>query len=394
MIKIMIVEDDYSKCNDVLSFINSNGIHAPAIHVVSNVADALKNLRSHKYDIVVLDLNLPLRSGDVTPIQDGGKKILYSLTGERYITPTYVLGLTQFEDYQISNTPDFQQFDFNIYSYNNDQWKDVLKNKIHWLIKNLTNNADRITNKKILVLTHGIMTSGNWTRKIETYLEDTDLEVIKFPYPHYSALKIIFPWTRRKILEGYKKFIENIFINNPECELNFLSHSFGTFMTVKSLDESDISYLPNINNVLLCGSVLRTDYDINSFINKFNIKNFVNECGINDLPLIICNLSCHGLGHAGRIGFQGYNKALHNRFHVGGHSDFFENKETLEDWMNIIKKQTVFKKDERNPSNYSETFESILNLISPFTKIIISIFVFFFIFAFPFCIYKLISLLA
>ncbi|MEQ9941510.1 response regulator [Pectobacterium aroidearum] len=380
MIKVMIVEDDIAKRDDIINFFNLHGITCPAIHVVDNVTDALNNLRKTKYDIVVLDLNLPLRKGDLSPTKDGGKKLLYALPNQRYITPTYLLGLTQFDDYQASNEPDFRQFDFNIYSYNNDTWKSALENKIRWLIKNVTIVNDRSTDRKIIILTHGIMTSGSWTRKVEDKFLDSDFEVIKYQYPNFSAFKIIFPWTRAKILKGYKDFIESIFIRNPECELNFISHSFGTFMTVKSLDESDISYMPNINNVLLCGSLLRSDYKINDFISKFNIKNLVNECGINDLPLLICNLTCYGLGHAGRIGFQGYDEALSNRYYEGGHSDFFDKENILMDWKLIIESQKVKSIDERKSSTCDDVFESIMNLISPFTKPLVTLIVLFLIF--------------
>ncbi|EEH94087.1 hypothetical protein CSAG_02441 [Citrobacter portucalensis] len=373
MIKVMIVEDDIIKRNDIISFFNLHGIMPPAIYSVDNVADALLNLRKIKFDIVVLDLNLPLRRNDPSPTKDGGKKILYSLPNKRYIAPTYLLGLTQFDDYQVANEPDFRQFDFNIYSYNNDFWKKILENKIYWLLKNVTVTNDRTTDQKILILTHGIMTSGSWTKKVEDTILDSNIKVIKYQYPHFSALKIILPWTREKILKGYKEFIENILISNPECELNFISHSFGTFMTIKSLDESDISYMPNINNVLLCGSVLRSDYDINKFISKFNIKNLVNECGINDLPLLICNLTCYGLGHAGRIGFQGYNEALSNRYYNGGHSDFFDKEYILSDWKSIIESEKVKCIDERKNSTYYDNFESTMNLISPFTKLLVII---------------------
>lgn len=74
MIKVMIVEDDIIKRNDIISFFNLHGIMPPAIYSVDNVADALLNLRKIKFDIVVLDLNLPLRRNDPSPTKDGGKK--------------------------------------------------------------------------------------------------------------------------------------------------------------------------------------------------------------------------------------------------------------------------------------------------------------------------------
>lgn len=369
MIKILIVEDDPFKKSDILKFLDSLGIHKPALETAGYVSEALNKLRKTKFDVVILDLNLPLRIDD-TAVQNAGHKILYSLNSDRYLTPTYVIGLTQYEEFQTEFLPAFQKFDINIYSYNNDDWKEIVATKIKWLTRNVSIPSKRTTGQKVLILTHGIMTLGRWTDKVEFAFSDSNYKIIKYKYPHFSAIKIIFPWSRKKALQAYANFIEDTLIEHPECELNFISHSFGTFMTMKSLYASDISYFPEINNIILCGSVLRNDFDISGFIKKLKPNSIINECACGDIALLLCNMTCYGLGNAGRIGFHGHNDVLINRYYLGGHSVYFSNSRILKYWKPVFDTKTIDNVDERNFSFIRETFESVISVISPAIKIL------------------------
>ncbi|HEO2530917.1 TPA: response regulator, partial [Streptococcus agalactiae] len=134
---ILIVEDDDNKAQDIITFLIKEGVMSLSIKTVDNVNDALTLLRETKYDILLLDLSLPLRKSG-HPIPDGGSKILYNLTSPYFLTPSHVIGLTQFSDLSDNERPKFQKFDFNIYDYNIDIWKDVLSQKLKWILKHTT----------------------------------------------------------------------------------------------------------------------------------------------------------------------------------------------------------------------------------------------------------------
>ncbi|UML91840.1 response regulator (plasmid) [Klebsiella variicola subsp. variicola] len=372
MIKILIIDDDTFKRADISRFLGSLGMHGPALDTASNVSEALNKLRKIKYDIIILDLNLPLRNND-SAVQNGGYKILYSLNNDRYLTPTYIIGLTQYDEFQSEFVPAFKKYDINIYSYNNDEWKQIVTTRIKWLIRSSGISTIRTTGIKVLILTHGIMTLGKWTDKVELSFGDSDYKIIKYKYPHFSALKIIFPWSRKKALQDYADFVEDILIEHPDCELNFISHSFGTFMTMNSLYASDISYMPDIKNIILCGSVLHTDFEMSNFIKKLKPYLIINDCAYNDTALLLCNMTCYGLGNAGRIGFRGHNNVLINRYYRGGHSVFFDESRIEKYWKPIFLNKTIEKHDERNFSFIRETLESLVAMLSPFIKISLSI---------------------
>lgn len=377
MIEILIVEDDKRKSDNIIAFFNELGINGPAICLADNVSSALAYLREKKFNVIILDLNIPHRANSLA-VENGGRKILYSLTSNSYITPDYVVGLTQFYEYQKSYTSDFHQLDFNIYNYQEDSWKEILKRKVEWIKKSSSGMTSRTINEKVIVCTHGIMTMGSWPSKIESIFSPLNYKVITYKYPHHSALKIILPWSREKILNHYSQFIHRLFDLHPNCELNFIGHSFGTYLLMRSLENINITYRPNVNNIILCGSVLKSNHDLGLVINKFEPTKIINECAYNDIALLICNVTCTGLGNAGRIGFNGYYDRVVNRYIEGGHSHFFNDNLILKNWKSAIFDSNIIEFDERKFSAVRENSESLINLISPFVLPIAFILIVFF----------------
>ncbi|WP_275234882.1 hypothetical protein [Pantoea ananatis] len=376
MIEILIVEDDINKANSIISFFDELGINGPAITLTDNVSDSLSLLREKKFNIIILDLNIPLRNKSLA-IANGGTKILYSLTSDSYMTPDYVIGLTQFEEYQKKHISDFNEFDFNIYNFYDDAWKEILTRKLEWIKKSSSTLVSRTINEKIIVCTHGIMTMGSWPKIIRNLFTPLGYKVITYDYPHHSALKILFPWSRKSILSHYSQFLQRMFDLHPDCELNFISHSYGTYLLLSSLEKINISYRPRINNIILCGSVLKSNYDLGLIIKKFEPIKIINDCAYNDRALLICNIFCFGLGNAGRVGFNGYNERVVNRFIEGDHSVFFEGDAIIKTWESLIVKNSFLEIDERNFNSIRENFESFINLLSPLLVPVVLLIVFF-----------------
>ncbi|WP_410376189.1 response regulator [Enterobacter sp. CPE_E157] len=71
MIRILIIEDDENKRTDIENVLERNGIHKPSYISHDNIQDGLNSLKEIKFDILILDLQLPQRS-DSSPKEDGG----------------------------------------------------------------------------------------------------------------------------------------------------------------------------------------------------------------------------------------------------------------------------------------------------------------------------------
>ncbi|HHH0507739.1 TPA: hypothetical protein ACPZQB_000701 [Yersinia enterocolitica] len=368
MIKILIVEDDFYKLNDIKKILESNGIYSPAYDFANNVTDALVFLKKTSYDILILDLSLPLRANE-NPIENGGVRILKKLSSKSYCSPMYLLGLTQYSDLSDKYQSLFKEIDFNVYSYNNDEWHTVLSNKVSWVKKNKKTNLKRENNKDVFILTHGVMTSADWQNTFISTIKKDNSVYLPYKYNYFSALKILFPFTRRSVENSYQNFLQDVIIKYPDAKIHFISHSFGTYLTMESLKNSKYDFDPNIGYIILSGSVLKTNYPITDVIEKYQPIYIINECGFNDIPLILCNLFSIGLGNGGKNGFHGCNDRLINRYYDGGHSYFFENTEFIKNnWLPIFESNIITHYDERDRSGKRDLFESILNVISPFTR--------------------------
>src|SRR6476620_6526813 len=93
--RILIVDDSVSKIADIVSALReiSQGFE---VEYSKDCIDALNKL-SQKFDLILLDLLLPLRSGD-EPKTTGGKYIVSEIyRNTKLKPPTYILCLTQHE---------------------------------------------------------------------------------------------------------------------------------------------------------------------------------------------------------------------------------------------------------------------------------------------------------
>jgi nucleoside phosphorylase len=96
MIDILLVDDVEAKCDSITTFINQILDTQPhRITVARNVTEAVDELRQRQFDLMILDLNLPKRSGD-PPTPDGGLHILDALKAKTKgtLTPIHLVGLT------------------------------------------------------------------------------------------------------------------------------------------------------------------------------------------------------------------------------------------------------------------------------------------------------------
>lgn len=363
MIKILLVEDDVEKANRVKQVLKEAGIFGSSIEVSDNVTSAKHMLSKVKFDILILDLNLPINNKQ-PPQDNGGNNILYSLSKPQYITPKSVIGLTSYENLKSTNMKAFNNVDFNIYDFLADEWEEMLTNKIKFLRDNLQAPNERISNKKICILVHGVFTDGQWQQDLSSKLNQ-EWEVIPYRYNYFSAFKIALPLLRQKQEKLFQEYIERTLINNPDSEITIIAHSFGTNLVVKALSNCKLDNLSKIKCIILSGSVVRADFDFNGVIDKYQVDRVVNEVSVNDVPVIISKLFCFGLGHSGRIGFNSSHNKLFNRFHKNGHSIFTHPEFIAKYWEELVNDGKYISADCRQEYPVKKWFENLISVMSP-----------------------------
>lgn len=101
MISILIVDDDIDKIAKVISCIRAE-FEDFNIETAGDAFTAQRKLVGKKYEMLILDLHLPFRKGDIA-YNDGGKILLGEIYRNSKIkSPEYIIGLTQFSEYSIS----------------------------------------------------------------------------------------------------------------------------------------------------------------------------------------------------------------------------------------------------------------------------------------------------
>lgn len=143
-LSVLIVDDENYKIEKLKDFFcetNPNSI----VTIVFDRISALQKLASDKYDLMILDMQLPNRHGESEPDIEGGIILLEEIElSDSYIQPTRIIALTEYEDLQVNirdNYPELGAIKFDITS---DLWKVNLHRCLNSLSKS------KIASKKII----------------------------------------------------------------------------------------------------------------------------------------------------------------------------------------------------------------------------------------------------
>ncbi|WP_426436007.1 response regulator [Bradyrhizobium genosp. P] len=135
MISILLVEDNQAKITAVASTVEECGIDH-TLKVEMNVVDAKKQLQERRFDLLLLDINLPRRAS-LPPESDGGLELMRWLKarGQSY-RPSHVIGLTSFEESFQRAKLEFNNLIWQVISVNLDEgaWRSQLRETI-WAIE-------------------------------------------------------------------------------------------------------------------------------------------------------------------------------------------------------------------------------------------------------------------
>lgn len=139
MIKILIVDDIQSKANSILSVIVNNcSIPAENIDIAKSINSSRKLLCKNDYDLLVLDLVLPLNDDEEPDSEESPKFIDEIYTNEQINIPNQIIGLTEHkEDYpELKIRFEDKVWSLLKYEQSKNDWKTKLQNKILHLRKN------------------------------------------------------------------------------------------------------------------------------------------------------------------------------------------------------------------------------------------------------------------
>lgn len=132
-IRVLIVDDSPSKTEQISDLIlRIIPDVAPEIHVATDASEAARMLHTSRYDLLVLDINLPLRQGE-GPRREGGLEVLrYIRTRKGANRPTHIVGLSGYEDLVSDFTKVFSDEMWYLIGYDSasDEWRQQLAHKL------------------------------------------------------------------------------------------------------------------------------------------------------------------------------------------------------------------------------------------------------------------------
>lgn len=183
---------------------------------------------------------------------------------------------------------------------------------------------------KILVTVHGIRTFGQWQDRLRklTLEANPDILVENYGYGYFSVIAFVIPFFRWLAVRSFRNNLKALMRAHEGASFTFVAHSFGTHLVAHALRSVKPDERPDVELIILSGSVLRSAFDWASLMNpapgKPGVRRVINDCGLNDSVLILSQAGVLFTGMAGRVGFYGFTGSdLVNRFFPGGHSHYF-----------------------------------------------------------------------
>jgi len=194
----------------------------------------------------------------------------------------------------------------------------------------------------LVVLVHGINTYAHWISTIKPALEDADFRVSATSYGRFGILRFLLPLNslHRGAIQRVVTDIQTaIRIHNPR-RMSVICHSFGTYVIARVLAEH-----PEFrwNRIIFCGSVLRDDFPLHQYLDRFN-QPLINEVGTRDFLPALAQSVTWGYGS---VGSNGYNAPpVETRWHRRlFHSDFLTPEFCTRFWIPFLRDGTIVRAD-------------------------------------------------
>lgn len=159
MVRILITDDNQHKIKDIRHVLDLiPEVASYGYDIAQDIVTAKAKLAEQTYDLLILDLNLPMRAGD-DPKPENGINFLEEIKKSiRLHKPFHIMGLTAFEELQNKFEANFKEDLWILIKYDpsNREWEKQLKNKIEYLItskRNLTHSQKKAYIYDIAIIT-------------------------------------------------------------------------------------------------------------------------------------------------------------------------------------------------------------------------------------------------
>ncbi|CAH1385368.1 phosphorylase family protein [Candidatus Nitrotoga sp. M5] len=137
MIKILLVEDELEKKRLlVAAALEVPLLKIDDIVIVADAHAAKQAIKTHKFDLLILDINIPRRADQRTEVGGGLDVLTYIRVNVIANKPSYIVGMTAHDDGYEMAAADFASPLWKLvkFSHTDQHWKEPLKQAISYLI--------------------------------------------------------------------------------------------------------------------------------------------------------------------------------------------------------------------------------------------------------------------
>jgi hypothetical protein len=206
--------------------------------------------------------------------------------------------------------------------------------------------------RKIVMSVHGIRTRGAWQKQIAPLISESGWIYYPLDYGYFSALHFALPFVRKAKIKWFCDQFDNVRKQYPGVRPSVVCHSNGTYIVANALKAYPHIHL---DKIILCGSIVRTDFDWNTIFVRKQATLVRNEIGIKDIWALRAHWLAWGdTGPSGQCGFSVKNNRLSEAtFPEYGHASFQAYGHYEEFWLPFLDEPTAYQ-GEVDPPWYSE----------------------------------------
>jgi len=210
------------------------------------------------------------------------------------------------------------------------------------------------TESPLVLSLHGINTRGAWQKDLDHELAKAGLTPQALDYGLFRVLRLMNPASRRRQIDWFRDEYTRIRRESGQVP-SLVAHSFGTYLVASAVELYEEIEL---DHVILCGSIVRTDFEWSRVKKRGQVNKILNERGGKDVWVKTAAWVLSDGGQSGVGGFSDLGNGLVNeRFHPGfRHSDYFYRLNFERNWIPFLKGSNLLERELPRPRRINWRF--------------------------------------
>jgi pimeloyl-ACP methyl ester carboxylesterase len=200
-----------------------------------------------------------------------------------------------------------------------------------------------VERERVVFPLHGIRTRADWQKAFADVAQDQGWKcrLNKWNFGRMSLPSFLWPFGRSQKIKWFEKTYTDE-INNRNLDLkaderpSVVAHSFGTYIVGWAMFKYEELKL---NKVILCGSILPTNFPWDVLLERGQVRAVRNEFGVRDIWVKWVRFFVPRTGPSGSNGFSREHPRLEQKRFEFQHSEYFREGHMQKFWMPFLNRR-------------------------------------------------------